>query len=250
MFKTTTKKFQTLWRKYFGKADLPIAFYYTDNEEDVETLEPPLGHHCIIADLVKAARGRSLRFGADSFGCSGAERYTGFTNTIRPDFEHFLSCGIPGKVDGERYKKSPDLVKKAIRNMPRLEAPKKHIIFKRLDMLSEKDDPEAFIFFARPDVLSGLFTLANFDEEEPNAVIAPFCAGCGSIIQYPYLEQRSDRPRCILGMFDVSARPYVSRNTLSFAVPAKKFIRMVDNMEESFLITPSWGRIHSRAAKK
>jgi len=28
-----------------------------------------------------------------------------------PHFEYFLSCGIPGKLEGERYKKSPELVK-------------------------------------------------------------------------------------------------------------------------------------------
>lgn len=30
---------------------------------------------------------------------------------IRPDFEYFLSCGIPGKMEGEPDKKSPELVK-------------------------------------------------------------------------------------------------------------------------------------------
>ena len=50
-------------------------------------------------------------------------------------------------------------------------------------------------------------------------------------------EGKTDRPRAILGMFDVSARPYVPADTLSFAVPMAKFQRMIDNMEESFLTT-------------
>jgi hypothetical protein len=53
------------------------------------------------------------------------------------------------------------------------------------------DDPEVVIFFAQPDVLSGLFTLANYDEADPNGVFAPFAAGCGSIVHYPYLEKDS-----------------------------------------------------------
>jgi hypothetical protein len=89
--------------------------------------------------------------------------------------------------------------------------------------------------------LSGLFTLANFDEAKPNGVFCPFSAGCGSIVQYPYLENGSSRPRAVIGMFDVSARPYVPKETLTFAVPMNKFIRMVNNREESFLITRSWG---------
>jgi hypothetical protein len=34
---------------------------------------------------------------------------------------------------------------------------------------------------------------------------------CGSIIQYPYLENKSDRPRAVIGMFDVSASPMFLR---------------------------------------
>jgi hypothetical protein len=77
-------------------------------------------------------------------------------------------------------------------------------------------------------------------------VIAPFGSGCASIVQYPYLETKSARPRAVIGMFDVSARPYVNKDKLSFAAPMSKFKRMVDNMEESFLITPSWARIQKR----
>jgi hypothetical protein len=47
-------------------------------------------------------------------------------------------------------------------------------------------------------------------------------------------------------MFDVSARPCVAENLLTFAVPFEKFRTMVDNMEESFLITESWGKVRKR----
>jgi len=102
------------------------------------------------------------------------------------------------------------------------------------------------IFFALPDVLSGLFTLSGFDESDVNAVIAPFCAGCGSIVHWPFLEQQAERPRAVLGMFDVSARPYVQKQLLTFAAPMRKFSRMLDNMDESFLTTHSWERVKAR----
>jgi hypothetical protein len=95
-------------------------------------------------------------------------------------------------------------------------------------------------------VLSGLFTLASFDEPEPYGVIAPFCAGCGSIVDIPYRETKSEQPCAVLGMFDVSARPYVPAGVLTFAIPWPKFVRMVDNMEESFLITKSWNKVRNR----
>ncbi len=82
-----------------------------------------------------------------------------------PNFEYFLSCGIPRKLEGERYEKSPEIVRELIKNSPHFNAPARFIIFKRWDMLVGSDEPELVIFFAKPDVLSGLFTLAKNMEE-------------------------------------------------------------------------------------
>ena len=71
-------------------------------------------------------------------------------------------------------------------------------------------------------------------------------SGCASIINYPYEEAQSEYPRCVLGMFDVSARPGVPSDRLTFAVPMKRFEQMVLNMDESFLITGSWKAIRDR----
>ena len=239
-------KFMQLWKKYFDGASLPIAFYYTDRVPSAEEIKPTSGHRCLICDLAQVGKGKAIYFSADSVGCPGGKRYLGFTREIMPDFEYFLSCGIPGKLEGERYKKSPELVKEVMKKAPHFEAPANFIVFKRWDMLEETDDPEVVIFFAQPDVLSGLFTLANFDEAEPDGVFAPFGAGCGSIVQYPYLEKDSGRPRGVLGMFDISARPCVPEETLTFSFPIGKFTRMIDNMEESFLITDSWSKVKKR----
>jgi len=112
--------------------------------------------------------------------------------------------------------------------------------------LGEWDDPDVVIFFACPDVLSGLFTLANFEESEPNGVFTPWSSGCGSIVTYPFLEKDSARPRAVIGLFDVSARRRIPENTLSFSVSMRKFERMVRNMEESFLTTDSWKAVQKR----
>jgi hypothetical protein len=73
-------------------------------------------------------------------------------------------------------------------------------------------------------------------------------SGCASIINYPYVEAQSEHPRCVLGMFDVSARPSVPNDRLTFAVPMKRFEQMVLNMDSSFLITDSWKMIQNRLA--
>jgi len=240
------EKFMRFWDRYFNGAELPIVFYYTDEVRGAEAVKPSSGHKCIFADLSKVRAGKSLCFDAESIGCFGGKRYLGFTEEVMPNFEFFLSYGIPGKLEGERYKKSPELVKEIMERMPQFKAPGRFIVFKRWDMLETEDQPEVVIFFACPDVLSGLFTLANFDEAGPNGVFSPFAAGCGSIVRYPYLEKASKWPRAVLGMFDVSARPFVPKDALSFSVPMAKFIRMIENMEESFLITGSWDKVRQR----
>jgi uncharacterized protein (DUF169 family) len=238
--------FLSRWKKYFNKAELPITFYYTDEPKETESLKPALVHRCFIGDLAKVRKGKSLHFDVDSIGCAGGKRYLGYKTDITPNFEYFISCGIPGELEGERYKKTPELVKKIMKKAPKFSAPARYIVFKRWDMLQAEDNPEVVIFFAEPDVLSGLFTLAGFDEEESCAVITPFAAGCGSIVQYPYIEVKAKRPKGVIGMFDVSARPYVPEKTLTFSAPMEKFSRMIENMDESFLITSSWDKVKKR----
>ena len=246
MDRTLREDFLNRWGKYFGGAELPITCWYTDDEGAAERAEPVKGHRCFLADLEKIRKGESLRFDVATIGCSGGKRYLGFTKDVPPNFEHFLSCGIPGILEGERYKKSPDLVKEYEKRSPPFTAPARHIVFKRWDRVGEADAPQVAIFFASPDVLSGLFTLASFDEADLNAVYCPFCAGCGSIVKYPFLEKDASHPRAVLGMFDVSARPLVPGSTLSFALPMNKFVAMIDNMDESFLVTKSWKAVRRR----
>lgn len=240
------RRFIDLWTQYCPGAELPLALYYTEEVPRAPLAPSPQGFRCLICDLADVRHGATRCFDAETLGCSGARRYLGFDQRLRPHFAHFLSCGIPGEVEGERYKQSPDLVDQYLDTQPPFQAPGQYIVFKRWDHLDPQDDPAVIIFFALPDVLSGLFTLTNFDEIDPQAVITPFGSGCSSIVYHPYRELESPHPRAILGLFDVSARPCVPARALSFSVPWPKFHRMIDNMEESFLITESWHKIRSR----
>ncbi|MBN2079352.1 MAG: DUF169 domain-containing protein [Spirochaetes bacterium] len=234
------------WENYFPGVDLPVCFFYTDSAapEDVAATEHP--DRCIIGNIVRVREGRPYVYDAKSPGCPGGKRYSGFTRKLRPKFEYFLSCGIPGELEGERYKKSPELVTELLERYPPRDATGKYLVFKRLDRLAPGDEPLAAIFFAAPDALSGLFTLANYDRVDANGVIAPMGSGCSSILYHPLVEADSNDPRCVLGMFDVSARPSVPGNTLTFTVPWKKFEAMARDMDESFLITGSWDLVRKR----
>jgi len=238
------------WEKYFANAELPIAYYYTNKVDEKDLRNSKNDFRCLIGNLNQVREGFTFIYSSKSSGCPGGKRYTGYSTKLRPNFEYFLSCGLPGELEGERYKKSPDLVKSFLKNFPPFEAPGEYLVFKRWDKLKKKDQPLAIIFFATSDVLSGLYTLANFDTMDPLGVISPFGSGCSSIINYPVKESFTNNPKCFMGMFDVSARPFVPESTLTFTIPMKRFIEMVENMDESFLITKSWDAVRNRIKKR
>jgi uncharacterized protein (DUF169 family) len=241
--------FITLWKKYFGSAELPIVFFYSEGTAGTEKNEKPKGRSCLICELAKVRKGKSLAYDGDNLACMGARRYLGFSNTMRPGFEYFLSCGNE-TTEGERYIRTPEMVKVFMENQQDLAKKGQHIIFKKWDCLEEQDQPDVVIFFATPDVLSGLFTWANFDQTDPTTTFTPFGAGCGTIVHYPYLEIKREIPRAVIGMFDPSARPCVPENMLTFAVPMVRFERMIGYMEETFFITPTWETVRKRITKK
>jgi hypothetical protein len=238
--------FLAKWELYFGKSELPIVFYYTDDPGKIQRANLPQEHTCIIGELAIVRHGTSLAWQVNTISCSGAKRYLGFSRELRPDFEHFLSKGIEGRLEGERYLRTPELVIEMVKEMRCIPALGKFIVFKRFDKLEEKDDPIAAIFFAKPDVLSGLYTLANYDRSDGQGVIAPYGSGCGIIVHRPLIESQEENPKAILGMFDVSARPCVPKDRLTFSIPMKKFEKMVSYMDESFLITESWSIVRKR----
>ncbi len=234
------------WNKFFPAAELPIAYYYTDAPRSEELKASQDVDRCLIGNLNWVRQGFPFVYTAQTPGCSGGKRYTGFSQTLRPNFNYFLSYGIPGELDGERYKRDPALVEQYLSQHPYFNAPATHLVFKRWDKLRPEDEPLAVTFFGTGDVLSGLFALANYDMAEPDGVITPMGSGCASIVGYPLEQALQDRPRCVLGMFDVSARPKVGQDELTFSIPIQRFIQMAGNMDESFLITKSWDKVKAR----
>lgn len=243
------EKFLQLWNHYFGLSELPVVWFYRDDPGNVELAERSKGWNCFICQLARVRKGKSIAFPKEAISCGGGRRYLGFSREISPGFEYFLSCGNQ-QIEGERYKQSPALVEDFLQNVPDMELKENYLVFKPWDQLEEEDRPEVVVFFASPDVLSGLFTLANYDFRGLEGVIAPFGAGCASIVQYPLAESRLQQPRAILGMFDVSARPCVPPGVLSLAMPFSKLEKIIGYMEESFLITESWKKVRDRMRRQ
>jgi len=108
------KDFLTKWSVYFNGARLPLVFFYSDKEPYAEFLgkmSPRRGAptHCMIGLIRGAEKGKTIVFSKETMGCPGGGRYSGFTRGFRPKFNYFLSCGIPGEMEGERYKKIEDM---------------------------------------------------------------------------------------------------------------------------------------------
>jgi hypothetical protein len=246
MDKQLIENFINLWGKYFPNTELPIAYFYTDQPAHQDVNASETVDRCLIGNLNRVRQGFPFVYEADTPGCSGGKRYAGFSQTLRPNFEYFLSCGIPGEMEGERYKRNPELVRQYMVQHRPFEAPGNYLVFKRWDKLNQEDEPMAMIFFATGDVLSGLFALANYDMAEPDGVITPMGAGCASIISYPLEQAASEKPCGVLGMFDVSARPHVGQDELTLSIPTKRFIQLVGYMDESFLTTESWNKVRIR----
>jgi uncharacterized protein (DUF169 family) len=239
-------RFTDLYLKYFPGAGLPLALEYRNSPGTAEPVSPPGGWRCLICQIGRARNGTPLAFDAGSVTCGGGKMYTGFSRERPPNFRYFLSNGKEGVVEGERYKKSPETVDAWEKNIPPFDAGGKRLVFTRWDQLVESDNPEVVIFFARPEIISGLFTLANFDQADPNGVICPMGSGCSSIVYYPWLEQQKPDPKVVMGMFDPSARKCVPLDVMTIAFPMKRFEKVVGYMEESFLITGTWETVKKK----
>lgn len=114
------ENFLDRWNKYFGSAELPIICFYSNDCGGAEPAAPSRGWSCLIRELARVRKGASLCFDETGLGCDGAKRYLGFTDRIRPNFEYFLSCGIPGELEGERYIRTPEMVLELQKNQKHL----------------------------------------------------------------------------------------------------------------------------------
>lgn len=235
------------WEHFFPGAELPIFWRYAESPEDTPLLPPPEGWRCLVAQLTTIRHGKSFCFSSDSITCRGGSRFTGYANTMPPGHNCFLSHAEDGS--GERYIQTPEMADLYFHSIETLPRRGDYIIMKRLDALVEGEIPDVVCCFVTPDVLSGLFTLAQFERLEEDSVITPFGAGCSSLIYYPYRECLNGKNRAVIGLFDPSARKCIKENILSFSVPYKRFEEMAKNMNESFLITHAWGILQKRMVK-
>lgn len=230
------KDFCSLYLEFFGKkAPLPVAVYYSDYP-DKGTIGLP---GCMFKQFHRAYKGETVSFSEDSLTCGGGNLYLGL-GPIPERVYNFVS-------NVEKYKKDPDITKTSISIINAQKDSRKYINFKRIDKLDSFEGCEGLIFFASPDVLSGLFTWANYDMEDINSVQSPWGSGCSSTVTALVNENRKSGNHCFLGLFDVSARPFFKSDVLSFSIPMSRFSIMQKTLSECCVSgSPAWNKLKKR----
>ena len=223
------------YRIAFGNYELPVAFWYSD--QSIGVSEKTKG--CFIKDINPAREGKLISFSLDTISCGGGKVYTGFMD---------LPSYIPEFVSTkERYKETPEMVTEFVKDLKIPNKSGKYLNFVSIDKVENFDSLEGLIFFATPDVLSGLVSWTLFDTNSPDAVSVPFGSGCSSIIAQTIVENQNNGYRTFLGMFDPSVRPHLESNILSMAIPMSRFKTMYHTISLSCLQgTHGWSKVKNR----
>lgn len=229
------KEFLKVYKEAFGQAvPLPIAFGYGDMPANPESKVP----RCMIGAISKVRDGEPLTLSADNVKCGGGGLYTGF---------HKMPEWVPQFVSqSEHYKQTPEMVEEYIGKLDITRSKKPYLNFVRMDKLSSMDDIEGVLFWATPDILSGLTAWAFFDNNAFDAVAVPFGSGCTNIVSLAVTENRKNGRRCFIGMLDPSARPLVPENELTFVVPKCRFTEMTDTIKDSALFQRAFSIVRKR----
>jgi len=251
----------------------PVAIILTDVKPEGARQFKEGKWGCVMFMLAAATKGETVAFDRNTFGCQGGGVGLGFGNQYKnfaggeECFCYFLSIGneqwergreaseqvkpflrpeaFDNFVHGERYVKSPELVKRFLDCLPMTDVPFEYVVFKPLREVDPKlERPTVVVFLVDPDQFSALVVLANYDTEDNERVMIPQAAGCQSIAIYPFREAESDNPRAVAGLVDLSARLSIKRllkdDLLTFALPFKMFEHMETNVSGSFLERHTW----------
>ena len=228
--------------------DLPTREKEEKNEIDWQDIFGQFS--CVIGNIWRARKKKtSAYFDATHFGCPGGAFYLGFMKPQTETIIHYVSTGIPNRMEGERYCDSPDELRRIFDYIDPRSAPSRFCVVKPLSLFREKEDPELVAFFARPETLCGLHQLAAFVTNDPEVVTSPWGAACTSLVTWPLKYLEKGETKAVLGGWDPSARKFFKTDELSFVVPYQMFGQMLERFGESFLTTRTWGVVQKKIGR-
>ena len=204
---------------------------------------------CVIGNIWLARKKKCAAFvSTEEYGCLGGVFYCSMMKPNLRFIEHYVTTGFKGTpVHGERYLPSPESMRKFLDKVDPRKAPAKYCIFKPLSQFTDGQPPEFVIFFARPEVLTGLFTQTTFTTGEVDCVATPFGAGCTNILAWPLYYKEKGMEKAVLGGFDPSARKFLKTDELTFTVPLSLYQKMLKALPESmFNIEGAWSSVRKK----
>ena len=219
------KEFAAAYGEAFGPAaGLPLLFWYS--EEPVRAV--PKVEGCFFKALAEAREGLPVSLNAGNIGCGGGKFYTGFA-PMPPFVPTFVS-------QKEHYKQTPEMVLEFIGRLGVPEASGAWLNFARVDTPQAAEafgTADGMLFFATPDVLSGLVSWAVYDNN-------------AQAVQ----ENRRGGRSVFLALFDPSVRPWVDASALGFVAPMSRLREMCGTMRASCLFgTHAWNKVRDRINK-
>ncbi|BCA78475.1 DUF169 domain-containing protein [Desulfuromonas sp. AOP6] len=254
---------------YIGLDEEPIGVYYADTKPDHAfgpKLGPPITREleeqgqidmqavfqhfsCVIGNIWLARKKKGTAYiSTEEYGCPGGSFYCSMMKPNLRFIEHYVTTGFEGTpIHGERYLPSPEAMRKFLEKVDPREAPAKYCLFKPLSLFTDNEVPEFVIFFARPEVLSGLFTHTTFTTGEVDSIVSPFGAGCTNVVGWPLHYQEKGQEKAVLGGFDPSARKYMKTDELTFTVPWSLYQKMLKALPESvFCVDGEWKTVRKK----
>ena len=253
--------------KNLGLDEEPMGIFYSDHEPadgfspkpmDLPTREKEMKNQinwqavftkfsCVMGNIWRARKKKTAAyFSSEQFGCPGGAFWLGFLKPQTETIIQYVSTGTPNRMKGEFYCDSPDNLRQIFEYIDPRPASHKFCIFKPLSSFTEEEKPEFISFFARPESLCGLHQLAAFVTNDPEVVVSPWSAACGSLVVWPLYYLSKGLNKAVIGGWDPSARKFFKTDELSFTVPLGMFTQMTNRFNESFLKTNTWANVQKK----
>lgn len=206
---------------------------------------------CVVGNIRLARKKkRAAWISLEECGCMGGGFYAGLYRPYLETNVLYVSTGIPGTpMEGEHYLPSPESMRTFMEDSLPPAATGAYCVIKPLAQFTEAQPPLVVVFFARPEALNGLFSLACYAAGSHLAVASPFGAGCTNIIAWPLIYQQRGEERAVLGGFDLSARKFLKADELTFSIPLPLYRKMLDVMEHSALPRQTWQGVRNKVRR-
>ncbi|WP_272699603.1 DUF169 domain-containing protein [Desulfovibrio sp. Fe33] len=236
---------------YGPKKGTPISRELEDKGEvDFQALMSTFS--CVMGNIWLARKKHGAAFiSPEEYGCMGGAYYCSMMKPHLRFIEHYVSTGYDGSpVHGERYMPNPDAMRAFMLKVNPREAPAKYCVFKPLSQFTDDDQPEFVIFFARPEVLTGLFTHTVFTTGDMECVVSPFGAGCTNMVGWPLYYKEQGLEKAVMGGLDPSARKFMKTDEMTFTVSLELYEKMLAALPESmFSVDGAWRQVRKKVER-